>query len=347
VLFSRTNPSTTYGWIVLAALLLTPGCAHFGEVSHWHPAQINVDGVSSLSVIDFRGENGEAVASAVTAQLYDGQFYAIVDRSQFPPITTVSHSSGLGNDNILQAAHHAGVDAVVTGDVIEYRCDDQTHKNTDVHFGMHSDDHGDHEHEGSAFGFSSTETLRREATVTIAFRLVNTSTGTVLASRQSSHSFSGEYDTRQLGLEIPTQGEVLTNLTNTCVDEFVTLLAPYEAISNVRIANPRLFNAGWNDARLGTRFAERGEWTLAEEHWQNALDKKPDHDVAMYNLALAAAARHDYARAEELAMQALRTRHSDVYTDGLEWIRQSRIMYDESQQQQSTRLMQTACRDWH
>ncbi|MEZ6056028.1 MAG: CsgG/HfaB family protein [Planctomycetaceae bacterium] len=329
--------------IVLGFLFTCQGCSHFGTFQRWQPAEIAVDGLSSVTVMEFDGEHGDAVASTLTARLYDGQFYSLVDRSQLSPVSQVS----LGPDNqqnaILRAARSANVDAIISGNVVEYRCEDQVLTDTSFSVNQHEGNHG----EGMNVGFSNSQTLRREGTVTVSFRLIDTMTGEVRATRQTSHHFEGVHDTRDpASVPLPTKGEVLTNLTNACVDDFTRMLAPHRAECRMKLATAIPFSNGWTAIRQGVKLAERGEWEAAERKWQEALAKNPMSDVATYNLAVAAAAREDYAQAENLARDAIKLKHSDLYVDSLEVLRQQHLQDDACQAQHATRVTQASHRDW-
>src|SRR5690606_23708913 len=86
----------------------------------------------------------------------------------------------------LDSARGQGVDGLIVGDVIEYRCDDQVLSSTDVHVSTGRTEHvrqGVHS-SGTDLGVSHTQTIHREATVSIAFRLVEVETGKVRATRK-------------------------------------------------------------------------------------------------------------------------------------------------------------------
>jgi hypothetical protein len=161
---------------LLAVLMCTvafSGCQHCCHYQALAPAEVALPGVSRVAVIDFGGEHGEAVAAAVSARLFNADFHTVVDSSQFGAVRTASLTAPEGvdvqnSDVILAAAREAGIDGVLMGEVIEYRCEDE--RFTSTHFGFGRGVEGNGHHQASAMGvhFSSENTLVREGTVTVA-----------------------------------------------------------------------------------------------------------------------------------------------------------------------------------
>ncbi len=292
-----------------------------------------------MAIIDFGGEHGEAVAAAVSARLFNADFHTVVDSSQFGTVRTASLTAPEGvdvqnSDVILAAAREAGVDGVLMGEVIDYRCEDE--RFTSTHFGFGQGVEGNGRYQASAMGvhFSSEDTLVREGTVTVAYKLVDPVTGEVVATDRVSRNFEGRLINNNGTL--PSQGEVLDNLLNECTSEIVSALAPHEVDVQVRLATSSWWRSGARSVRRGVSAAKRGEWDEAEAAWNESLAVNPDNDAALFNLAWLAARDRDFATAEDLAMQALSLHHSDEYTEGLEEIRRQRDLYVEAQKQRES-----------
>jgi hypothetical protein len=328
--------------------LLTQGCAITAPATAWQPAQIDVDGMQRLCVIEFSGEHGRAVAATLATRLWENEFYTLVDSSDLSPIRVAS-ASGIRNvvqpADYLDSARGQRVDGLIVGDVIEYRCEDQVLSSTDVHV---STDRTEHPRQGlystgTDLGISHNQTIHREATVSIAFRLVEVETGKVRATRKTTQTFQGEFgpDT----LRVPAKGDVLDDLTRKCIDEFVAMLAPHEVALKFPLARSHLFQRGQALVGKGNDFARRGRWEEAIAAWQQTLEVNPANDAALYNLAMAHAARADFTQAEEYAIQAMNLKHKGLYASGLEQIRSLAADHEQTlRQRQQARVINIAPR---
>lgn len=322
------------GTLLLLCVLVGSGCQHCCQYQALEPARTSLPGVNRVAVVNFGGDNGPAVAAALSARLWNADFHTLVDSSQFNPIRTASHSSAGGPTDanvILAAAREAQVDGVLMGDVIEYRCEDQNLTSTHFGFGQSEAANGRYHAEGMGIHFSSEDTLIREGTVTVSYKLVNPETGELLATDTVSRSFEGRLVNGNGTL--PSQGEVLDNLLSECASEIVAALAPHEVSVEVELVTRSWWQSGSRIVRRGVDDAESGDWDAAESAWNEALEEDPENDAALFNLAWLAARNRKFETAEELAMQALCIRYRDEYATGLEEIRRQRDEFVEAQRQ--------------
>ncbi len=329
--------------LALTLLCLT-GCCQMATVQTWRPAEIDVSGMSRLAVLDFTGEHGPDVATAISSRLWENDFYTMVDRAEIQPIMQASYGPTPRLEDIVDPARQAGIDAVMMGEVVEYRCEDETFESTDVDFGTSETRGHGFQSSANGIGFSFNKTLVRQGTVTIAFRLVDIETGDLRASRKVSRHFEGKI-VNGAG-HIPTQGEVLQNLTDQCVDEMVAMLAPHQGACECKLARSPLYTRGSHDVSQGVKGAKQGHWTEAERRWQSALETNPKNDAALFNLALVAMQRQEFVQAEELAMQAIRINHKKQYVAGLENIRTQRAAYEKTEQQREARVVPADATAW-
>lgn len=318
---------------IAVAMSFLTGCAHVAQVTTLQPAAVDVSGMSRIAVIDFSGEQGSAVATNLSGRLWENQFYTVVDRSEIrSPVRQASYQdSSTRLSQVLTPAKAAGVDGVILGEVVEYRCDDEILQSTSVNF--HKDDvkHNDHDHDHTGFGVDHKETLLREGTVTIAFRLVDVSTGEVRASKQVSKHYEG----RSINGDekLPPKGEVLDQLTQECLDEIIAMLAPHESTCDIELATCDIWTRGRSDVKSGVDFAKQGNWEKAEAKWKRAADANPENHAALFNLSVAAMQKQDYAEAEDFAMRAVRIEHKCCYANGLELIREKRALSEKAHEQ--------------
>ena len=332
--------------VLLVFAIAACGCAHTAPITAWQPAAIDVSGLNHVVVLGFSGEHGDAVASALTSELWENEFYTLVDRSELQPVMQAGFDADAPADvnSLIEPAKAAGIDGIIVGDVVEYRCDDRVFESTEVGFLNRSKEDSTGEEDLNGFGLSQKQTLQREATVTIAFRLVDVNTGEVRASKRVSKHFDGQLIDGQGTL--PPSGAILDDLLTECVDEIVQMLAPHSVPCSMKLATCDWFTRGRRHVARGVKAAENGDWDTAREEWQAALDKNPENDAALFNLALAAAADANFEEAEEFAMEALRLRHKPCYAKGVEEIRRHRTAFEEASQQRDARIVPAEGHFW-
>ena len=136
----------------------------------------------------------------------------------------------------------------------------------------------------------------------------------------------------------PSQEELINQLTETCLEEFVRMLAPHRRPCEMELASCEFWVKGRQEVRAGTKWALAGDWSRAEENWRQAIAVNPHNHAALFNLSIAAARRQDYSTAETYALSALRVEHKDCYTAGLEQIRERRKACEQATAQRESRL---------
>jgi hypothetical protein len=315
------------GLVLVCGSILTSGCSHFAMVRAWEPASIEVADIERLAIADFQGDLSGAVGASLEARLWDGRFYSLVDPAELESAQHAACPSLPTEEVVLALARDRGVDAVIFGEVREFHCDDHPVE-------VESDRSADEDANAGDMAAS------REAVVAVTFRLLDTRTGEVRAAKDTSHRFQAQSGTGRPAL--PERDEVLAKLTKMCVNDFVEMLAPHQVERPIELASGGWYRRQAAEVRNGNRLAARGDWDAARDHWQSAVDQNGECDAALFNLAIDAAHRQQYARAEEPAMQAIRIRHMDRYAEGLERIRSYRNGYDAVQQQRDRRVLQAS-----
>lgn len=294
--------------------------------------------MQKLAVLGFSGEHGDAVAAAMKSRLWDSEFYTLVDPSELHAIRWASSTDGstsLLSLNELQTARSAGIDGVLIGDVIEYRCEDRTEPEHDRVLGWlprRQRQEVDCPRPGQPVE-ATGQTTRRDATVTVAFRLVDTKTGNIRASRQISHSASVSAADRPNSAPAATPESLLNDLVLKCVDEFVGTLAPRQVTEPLELAAPMPFQGGFTLVQNGNEFAVRGRWDEAIAAWEQAVAANPENDAALFNLSLAHAHRQQFNQAESFAIRAMNVRQKAEYQAALQRIREQTAAYDQTLQQ--------------
>jgi hypothetical protein len=181
------------------------------------------------------------------------------------------------------------------------------------------------------------ETPGDSNSLTVQYQLIDTRTGESLC-RNEVHCLINERESKA------PAAEAQQSLIQRCGYELVSQLTPQCGACSIKLATPGWTERGSISTRRGIRAAEEGKWEQAIAHWENARRINPDSDSAIFNLAIAAASQNNYDEAEELAMEAIRLRHSDCYEAGLERIRQQRTQFEAASSQGGVKV--TSAQTW-
>lgn len=330
--------------LIFVFILFFANCAQKTAIKVTKPAEIDAGSIQRLAVIDFRGPgySGANVASVFTSKLFETGFYTMIERAELKRILdehALSLSGVVDMETAIQAGNILGVQGVIVGDVIGYRCDDRRGREKvkeKVWTGDYEKDaNGNVIYEKTLFGkvkkkkyreeFVDVEVIDREANVTLSFRLINVETGQIVASREASHSYTKRVRSGETSL--PPANEILGNLGLRCVDEFVQMLAPHQVTVQTQFAK------GSKEVNNGIEFAQNGLWDKAQAVWEEVLQKDPQNDAAWYNLGLAAEAQGYYLEAQDAYDQAVALKPKKLYMESLKRIREHIEDYRKLQEQ--------------
>ncbi len=286
-------------YLLSVYLITASGCAHFAKIPMWRSAGVPVDGVKTVAVLPFEGEWGSRVAEEVSDAFADSGAYTIVSADSLPEIQTADRDGEVPTfDQVLVAARQADIDAVLTGTIVN---DGALEAEQRVRTGILRKD------------------LKPSRSMTVDYKLVDTRTGETLSQNRIS-CLEPEQKKSEQQLE--------QTLIQRCGLEVVSQLTPQCSDCSIALANCAWTERGGIAVRKGVRAAESGNWQSAVEAWESALRVNPVNDAAIFNLALAAASRSEFKKAEELALSALRIQHSECYEKGLAKIRQQRSQFE-------------------
>ena len=323
--------------LLLLAFATASGCAPRARMMVLRPAELDIAGIGRLAVVDFEGagEAGKIARSVLLAQLSENRHYALVDQSELARVLPASFVQGQPNEAaIVQAARQSGVDAILTGQVVSYKVADQKQTDQHISLGGSQAKGPSGTSSGLGIGIDTNTLLSREATVALAIKLIDARTGEIRAARQTTHSFEGQILNGQG--DLPGKERVLGELLNQCSQDVVAMIAPHVVPVDVRLARQTWGN-GLTAVRRGNTKAVKGNWTAAAADWQAALKDNPRNHAALHNLALAAAARGDFAAARQQLDQALTSYADSDY-------QRTRRLLDEQQQFVQLALAQAAAR---
>jgi hypothetical protein len=283
-------------WLSMFALAFSAtGCAPKAKLMVWRPAELDVAGIGRIAVVDFQGEGdtGAIARSAVLSQLAENRHYTLVDQTELARVQPAAFTQGLPAEAAaIEAARHAGVDAILTGQVVSYSAEDniqQDHHITIAGAGGASSNGS--KAGGLGIGFDTNTLHERDASVSLAFKLIDVRTGEIRDARQVSHS----YEARVVNGEgaMPGRERILSDLLRKCSNDVVAAVAPHRVPVQVVLAR-QYWGNGLNALRSGNALAKSGDWAGAEAAWQDALKENPQNHAAHHNLALACEARGDF-----------------------------------------------------
>jgi hypothetical protein len=321
-------------WIIVSIVVLCLfGCSPKTTIQMTKPAEVDVGGINRIAIMDFRGfgNSGASAASVFTSKLFETGFYTIVERTELQKILeehALTMSGVVDVESAVQAGNVLGVQGVIVGDVIAYRCDDRRGKEKvkqQVWTGEYQKDKDGKKKKVYREEFIDVEVIDREANVALSFRLIDVETARIIATRQASHSYSKRVRSGEKPL--PPKNEILTNLGIRCVNEFVRVLAPYKVSIQTQFAK------GNGDVNKGIEFAKNELWDKAEEIWQAEVEKDSKNHAAWYNLGLAFEVQGDYLQAQDAYDKALSLKSTKLYISGLKRIRERIEDYRRLQQQ--------------
>jgi hypothetical protein len=263
----------------------------------WRPAEMDIFGLERLTVLDFEGEHqsGKIARAALQSQLFENKYYTLVDQAELARVRPVTTPDGAPDlPAALEAAKVMGVDAILCGQVVSYNVLDdlQTDHHLELGGAVSKSTKGDASSVG--VGLDSTQTLTREASVSVAVKLIDVRTGQIRAARQFAHTFHGKRVNGQG--DLPPREAILTKLLGECSHDVIKLIAPHYLPQEVTLAR-QFYGKGLGELRSGNKFASKGQWKEAEGVWQTSLRENPQNHAAHFNLALAAEARQDYPAA--------------------------------------------------
>jgi hypothetical protein len=287
--------------LIASTVLALSGCAPKAQLLVWRPAELNINGLERLAILDFEGEqqSGKIARSALQAQLFDNKYYTLVDQAELARVRPVVGPEGVPDvAAAIEAARTIGVDAILCGQVVSYNVVDDMQTDHHIELGGSSSKNAKsgETSSGVGFGLDSTQTLTREASVSLAVKLIDVRTGELRAARQFAHTFHGQ---RINGKgELPTRESILTKLLNECSQDAIRMIAPHYVPQEVTLAR-QFYGKGTGDIRSGNKLAAQGNWSEAVKRWEAAAQENPQSHAAQFNLAVAAEARQDYPAAQQ------------------------------------------------
>jgi len=274
--------------IATAIVALFPGCgkgptiqlSYFRQAKYRIPAEVKKVGIAEFG--GRRSEDrrwGTIASERLAARLdeYNRKYkrYQLVDRMRLKAIL---------DERDLQMAISDTTTAVRAGKIAQ--CDAMIYGNVKV---MHRDER----RSKTKFDPISQRTktvsyIYRYCMAVVNFTLDDIRTGKTLASASLTREYDSEESGKKSGLgsfmavggsnEPPPPDQVISDLVDQCVAEFLSRISPHEVTFTVKLGK------GDSDfIKTGNNLAEAGEYKEALDYYQQGLELVPDDHEAMYN----------------------------------------------------------------
>ena len=255
--------------------LLLSGCAPHAKLLVWRPAAEEIQGVNKLVILDLDGEEpyGRIARGALEAQFAENRHYTLVDPAVLGPARSIKNGEGTTDVSAaLAAAKSAGVDAILTGQVVSYKVDDAEQRDSHVSFGESTGKGKGASFSAFGIGIDNNHTITREASVSLTVKLLDVQSQQVIAVRESSHHVVAQQVNGEGAL--PARERVLTELLTACAKDVVALIAPHYVPADVTLAW-QYYGNGTDDVSRGNELAKQGDWAGAAASWEAALKLNP------------------------------------------------------------------------
>jgi tetratricopeptide (TPR) repeat protein len=300
--------------LLIAFALCAPGCAPRAKMMVLRPAELDVAGIGRIAVVDFQGEgdSGAFARSAVLAQLAENRHYTLVDQTELARVQPAAFAEGTPTEAAaVAAARQAGVDAILTGQVVSYSAEDTVQQDQHISIaGAGGASTSGSKAGGFGIGLDTNTLHERDASVSLAFKLIDARTGEIRDARQVSHTYQNRVVNGQG--EMPGREKILSDLLRKCSQDVVAAVAPHRVPVEAVLAR-QYWGNGLNALKRGNSLAKSGDWTAAEAAWQEALKDNPQNHAAHHNLALACEARGDFDGAARHLSQAMKHYAATLY----------------------------------
>lgn len=224
-----------------------------------------------------------------------------------PVVRTASTAPVAPDTAAIQAARNVGADVLLLGEIVQDELGDSPQQDGDMSSEARA------VLEGRNPLDMPPANLRRPERIAVAWRVVDVPSGRTLGSQTLSIDRI-EAD-RQFPDLVPFMPDGRERVLNAGARQSWQAVAPYVSREDVVLDLP-WFQPGAAQVRRGNGYARQGRWDLAEAEWTAAATKYPFSNAAKHNLALAMAAREDFAGAKQQlgTMNMLRSRSLQAET---------------------------------
>ncbi len=290
-------------------------------VPRMSPAEINLVGYKRIAIGGVGGQDGDKIVTALSQALTDTQRFEVLDRQHLGAITKeqdFSISGRVSDESAISIGQMIGSGALLVGDVLAnaYTEDVVAEKSTCLKDGKQK---------------PCTEYTRSaKATLSVAFKVLDTETGKVLAAKTVDAGMAQSRKNENTPPPVFDSKEAwMTSCRKQVVDDFMKVIAPYQMNVSVEL----LDDSDLPELEVGNNFAKIGKWADAILQYNTAIkrakkNKDIDKDVqakAFYNLGMGLSLSGNYDAGVAELERAYSLEPSDMFLGQIQRIKQFKI----------------------
>jgi hypothetical protein len=287
---------TTGLWVALFSLAVATcvGCTPARILSVIKPAEVSLEGISTLAVLKFDGPSGEIVRSHICNRLAEVQHFRPISISEVHALEKVTYGQ-VDNPMFFPALEALEVDGVITGRVTTALHDIHGTDEVQVTEGT-----GHYKKEKSVDGqWVDVEIKRtlvrpvpyiiRQASLDTEYNLFDVRAKRIIATGVLKETYDEKFGgDKGCGPSAHKLSDLPT--PNGTVDELAARLATklVAKISRMKLARMvKLDEDGNRIVKQGVKLARAGFWEEGIEIWRQVIHDEPDNAAAYYNLGVA------------------------------------------------------------
>ncbi len=331
--FPAKQPIRDFGllshWVMgcLIACSLVCGCRTTVPIYVWRPPQVDTPVGATIALAHVAGdpELSWRIEEAILAQrptaCADIALYTADQLFERSPIRLASTSSLNNDSTALQAARATGADILIQGEILatDVTLDDLLE--ADQASEQRAKENMNQTFFKRLYQSSNDEPNHR---MLLSWRIIDVPSGRTLGAHSFTLYTKGvaeEYP----DLEASEQNPAALLIAGSARETWKTI-APVVDRDEVRLAVPWLQPGAWG-VRRGVKAAKQGNWPLAEKRWQKTAKWFWFSAPAHHNLAIAKAAREDFAGAKQELVKARGLFNFRLPSETLFWLDQHHRSY--------------------
>ncbi len=283
---------------VLLAWLSCIGCRATAPIHVWEPAQVRAPQHAKVALMPIHGsaELAQRIELAILQQRpaarADVALFTGEQLARTSPVRLASTAAMNSDILAIEAAKAMDVDILVHGEIVSANLDMSEPERPAEKVDWNQ----------AFFQKRADKEADKHESLLLSWRIIDRKTRKTLGARSFTlHTQEAQKQYPDLAIIYPN--DKTSMLIAASARETWKLLSPTVVKDKVRLAVPWLQPGAWQ-VRRGVSAAKKGQWQLAESHFQRAADRFGFNAAAHHNLALALAAREDFAGAKSRLMKA-------------------------------------------
>ncbi len=315
---------------LLSSFLLLAACGPtMLQIPIRKPAEIDVEGIRKIAIVDFQGPNGSGAlaSSLLTTNLLSDRFYQIFERTKIDQILE-EHKlamAGIVDENSARKVGLLlGADALIFGQVVTYKFDpdelgvEKVEKQVGTgKYRIVTRGKKKVREEIKKTVLADQSYIIRRGSASITVRMVNVESGQLVASKAISKSYdSGKVVEGRKKLK--AKGAILHDMLAEIMKEFAQIISPHIVLEKLP------FEKGKGPLKVGVQYAKNGLWEEAIKAFYTSVKQQPANASAHYNFGLANMVVGKFSLAEEEFKKAIVLKNKSIYFSALSRVKKFR-----------------------